>query len=133
MQHWQIRIFIGAIFPKISVPCVISLGCKCRDDLFEYHWAVVEQLDQLEVCLPYRRLLAGIPILAVFQNLRWKSNKTSLMMNNCLSIIKKTLIVCLWSTISFPKIPLSSLVTIIGLENKCNCLLIISTSKDIWS
>ena len=34
----------------------------------------VEQLDQLEVCLPYSRLLTGIPILAVFQNLRWNSN-----------------------------------------------------------
>ena len=39
----------------------------------------VEQLDQLEVCLPYSRLLAGIPILAVFQNLKWNSNKTSLV------------------------------------------------------
>ena len=38
----------------------------------------VEQLDQLEVCLPYRRLLTEIPILAVFQNLRWNSNKKSL-------------------------------------------------------
>ena len=38
----------------------------------------VEQLDQLEVCLPYSKLLAGIPILAVFKNLRWNSNKTSL-------------------------------------------------------
>ena len=38
----------------------------------------VEQLDQLEVCLPYSRLPAGIPILVVFQNLRWNSNKTSL-------------------------------------------------------
>ena len=37
-----------------------------------------EQFDQLEVCLPYRRLLTGIPIVAVFQNLRWNSNKTSL-------------------------------------------------------
>ena len=35
----------------------------------------VEQLDQLEVCLPYSRLLTGIPMLAVFQNLRWNSNK----------------------------------------------------------
>ena len=35
----------------------------------------VEQLFQLEVRLPYSRLLAGIPILAVFQNLRWNSNK----------------------------------------------------------
>ena len=39
----------------------------------------VEQLDQLEVCLPYSRLLTAIPILAVFQNLRWNSNKTSLV------------------------------------------------------
>ena len=38
----------------------------------------VEQLDHLEVCLPYSRLLTGIPILVVFQNLRWNSNKTSL-------------------------------------------------------
>ena len=37
----------------------------------------VEHLDQSEICLPYSRLLAGIPILAVFQNLRWNSNKTS--------------------------------------------------------
>ena len=41
----------------------------------------VEQQDQLEVCLPYSRLLAGISILAVFQNLRWNSNKTSLLYN----------------------------------------------------
>ena len=40
----------------------------------------VEQLFQLEVCLPYSRLLAGIPILVVFQNLRWNSNKTPLSM-----------------------------------------------------
>ena len=40
----------------------------------------VEQVDQLQVCLPYSRLLDGIPILTVFQNLRWSSNKTSLSM-----------------------------------------------------
>ena len=39
----------------------------------------VEQLDHLEVSLPYSRLLTGIPILAVFQNLRWNSNKTPLI------------------------------------------------------
>ena len=39
----------------------------------------IEQLDQLEVCLPYIRLLTGIPVLAVFQNLRWNSNKTPLI------------------------------------------------------
>ena len=38
----------------------------------------VEQLDQLEVYLPYSRLLTGTPILAEFQNLRWNSIKTSL-------------------------------------------------------
>ena len=46
----------------------------------EQLFLLVEQLDQLEVCLPYSRLLAGIPILSVFQNLRWNSNKTSLIM-----------------------------------------------------
>ena len=58
----------------------VSIRFKSRDVLFAYHRAVevVEQLDQLEVCLPYSRLLTGIPILAVFQNLRWHSNKTSL-------------------------------------------------------
>jgi len=44
------------------------------DQLFLF----VEQLYQLEVCLPYCRLLTGIPILAVFQNLGWNTNKTSL-------------------------------------------------------
>ena len=39
----------------------------------------VEQLDQFEVCLPYSRLLTGIPILAVFQSLRWNSNIKSLI------------------------------------------------------
>ena len=42
----------------------------------------VEQLDQLEVCLPYSRLLTGIQILLVFQNLRWNSNKTTLVLIN---------------------------------------------------
>ena len=38
----------------------------------------VEQLDQLQVSLPCSRILTGIPILVVFQNLSWNSNKTSL-------------------------------------------------------
>ena len=46
----------------------------------EQLFLLIEQLDQLDVCLPYSRLLAGIPILTVFQNLRWNSNKTSLSM-----------------------------------------------------
>ena len=44
----------------------------------EQVFLLVEQLDQLVVCLTYNRLLTGIPILAVFQYLRWNSNKTSL-------------------------------------------------------
>ena len=36
-------------------------------------------VDQLEVCLPYIRLLTRIPILAVFPNLRWNLNKMSLL------------------------------------------------------
>ena len=46
----------------------------------EQLFLLVEQLDQLEICLPYSRLLTGIQILAVFQNLRWNSNKTSLFL-----------------------------------------------------
>ena len=52
----------------------------------------VEQLDQLKVCLPYSRLLIGIPILAVFQNFRWNSNKTvySAYSNNISESLKDT-------------------------------------------
>ena len=55
----------------------------CRLEMFylntiEQLFLFVEQLDQLEVCLPYSRLLTGIQILLVFQNLRWNSNKTTL-------------------------------------------------------
>ena len=39
----------------------------------------VEQLDQLEVCLPNSRLLTGIPILWVYKNFRWNSNKTCIL------------------------------------------------------
>ena len=44
----------------------------------EQSFRFIEQLDQLEVCLPFSRLLTGIPILAVLKNLRWNTNKTSL-------------------------------------------------------
>ena len=44
----------------------------------EQLFLLVEQWDQLEVCLPSSRLLAGILILAVFQNIRWNSIKTYL-------------------------------------------------------
>ena len=38
----------------------------------------VEQVDQFEVCQPYSRLLTGIPMLAVFQNLRLNNNEMTL-------------------------------------------------------
>ena len=56
----------------------------------EQLFLLVEQLDQLEVCLPYSRLLAGIPILAEFQNLRWNSNKTSLINKENISRVAYT-------------------------------------------
>ena len=52
-----------------------------RDVLLEYHRAVVPfcwVVRPIRI-ITYNRLLAGIPILAVFQNLRWNSNKTSLL------------------------------------------------------
>ena len=57
-------------------------------NVIEQLFLFVEQLDQLEVCLPYSRLLAGKPILVVFQNLRWNSNKTSLLLVNSLKTNK---------------------------------------------
>ena len=49
----------------------------------------VEQLDQLEFCLPYSRLVTGIPILPVFQNLRRNSNKTPLCIIQHLFFIRR--------------------------------------------
>ena len=67
---------------------------------------------QLEACLPYSRLLAGIPMLAVFQTLRSNSNKTSLslfdikLMLNCelmnsASKIEKCDICTMWFDVKF--------------------------------
>ena len=39
---------------------------------------LIEQADQLEVCLPCSKLLTGKPILSVFQNLRWNNIKITL-------------------------------------------------------
>ena len=38
-------------------------------------------LNSLEVYLPYGSLVTGIQMLAVFQNLRWNSNKTFLLIS----------------------------------------------------
>ena len=78
----------------------------------EQLFLLVEQLDQLEACLPYSRLLAGIPMLAVFQTLRSNSNKTSLslfdikLMLNCelmnsASKIEKCDICTMWFDVKF--------------------------------
>ena len=56
----------------------------------------VAQLDQLEVCLPYSRLLTGIPILVVFQNLWWNSNKTSLYPSYIKNILLLKCRICPW-------------------------------------
>ena len=45
-----------------------------RDVLFEYHeqlFLIVEQLDQLEVCQPYGRLLIGIQIKHLYPIFVW--------------------------------------------------------------
>ena len=47
---------------------------------------LVEHLDQFGVCLPYSRLLAGIPILAVFQNFRWNSIKKKYFKKSYLNV-----------------------------------------------
>ena len=44
----------------------------------EKFFLFVQQKDQLEVYLLYSRLLTGIPMLGVFQNLRWNNNKMTL-------------------------------------------------------
>ena len=71
-KYFKVHLFIS---------CWVSVNFSLEMfylNTIEQLFLFVEQLDQLEVCLAYRRLLAGIPILAVFQNLRWNSNKTSL-------------------------------------------------------
>ena len=77
------------IYYKVTYFNLVFKACAKKIEMFylntiEQLFLFVEQLDQLEVCLPDSRLLAGIPILAVFQNLRWNSNKTSLpkILNN---------------------------------------------------
>ena len=73
---------------------VICIFCREIEMLYlntiKQLFLFVEQLDQLEVCLPLSRLLTGIPILAVFQNLRWYSIKTSLFKYQKGSVLMKT-------------------------------------------
>ena len=87
------RLFLAVCcYPKTksSLDCIyISQNSEFDIEMFylntiEQLFHLVEQLDQLEVCLPYSRLIAGIPILAEFQNLRLNSNKTSL----CISFLE---------------------------------------------
>ena len=67
-------------FPRRSSKTILEKLEMFYLNTIEQLFLFVEQLYQLEVCLPYCRLLTGIPILAVFQNLRWNSNKISLWM-----------------------------------------------------
>ena len=66
---------INIIMPIWYLPVYVEMFYL---NTIEQLFLSVEQLDQLEVCLPYSRLLAGISILVAFKNLRWNSNKTSL-------------------------------------------------------
>ena len=56
----------------VHLKCIEMFYLNTIEQLFLF----VDQLDQLEVCLPYSRLLTGITLLASFQK-RWNSNKTS--------------------------------------------------------
>ena len=78
-HHFTVYFVIIFIVPASYQPnsfCYFSLDIFVYNlELFylntiEQLFLFVEQLDQLEVCLPESRLLTGIPILAVFQNLR---------------------------------------------------------------
>ena len=78
----------------VSLTCILLIEPCSYIDMFylntiEQLFLFVEQLDQLGDCLPYHRLLTGITILAVFQNLRWNSNKTSLIENKFKLIVRK--------------------------------------------
>ena len=69
---------------KVPNQTQVCVHLKCIEMFYlntiEQLLLFVDQLDQLEVCLPYSRLLTGIKILGVFQNLSWNSNKTSLVL-----------------------------------------------------
>ena len=78
MKCYEIKsifIFMQTSFRYVSIVLIEMFYLNTIAQLFLF----VEQIDQIEVCLPYSRLLTGMPLLAVFQNLRWNSNKTSLI------------------------------------------------------
>ena len=60
----------------------------------------------LEVYLPCSRLLAGIPILSVYQNIRWNSNKTTLYLP-----LLTTIVVLVYCNIFFSCFIYSCLIT----------------------
>ena len=65
-------LFLSVHYRKSAKCCTWFINI--RDVLFEYHRAVVPFYWAVR---PVRSLLTGIPILVVFQNIRWNSNKTS--------------------------------------------------------
>ena len=60
---------IKSLGTKYTVPCIKRLEIFYLNTIKQL-FLFVEQLDQIEVCLTYSKLLTGIPKLAVFQNLR---------------------------------------------------------------
>ena len=55
VENYDVRIYKASI-----------LSSSISRDVFLNTIEQLLQLDQLKVCIPYSRLLAGIPILAVF-------------------------------------------------------------------
>ena len=91
----------------------------------------VEQLDQLEVCLPFSRLLAGLSILAVFQNLRWNANKTFLGENAPKNFLLFDLSILKWyewvfSCAKITVVLIALLHSSLDIGNCCNDILLVS-------
>ena len=91
----------------------------------------VEQLDQLEVCLPFSRLLAGLSILAVFQNLKWNANKTFLGENAPKNFLLFDLSILKWyewvfSCAKITVVPIALLHSSLDIGNCCNDILLVS-------
>ena len=80
LDNMPSRSLCGRWLPKKDRRMIELFYLNTIEQLFLF----VEQLDQLEVCLPNSRLLTWIPKLAVFQNLRWNSNIITIVVHTSL-------------------------------------------------
>ena len=82
-SRFQVSFFSCLMISSLYLSLFLS-DRKRADTIITFHHPPTKnflrtlELTYTEFASPYRRLLAGIPILAVFQNLRWNSNKKSL-------------------------------------------------------